>query len=116
MKKLLNFLLLFLSLPLVCIAQNKSNTSYQVSLSVKTDNECVTYNFDTLKNLEENLELLLDEIVKNLEETTSFPLIIELKTDASILKSEISITTSPKATIDTVIYSLCSSLQKISCN
>ena len=38
-----------------------------VSLSFKTDTESITYNFDTIKDLDENLELLLDEIIKNMD-------------------------------------------------
>ena len=112
MKKLLYLLLVFLFFTLACIAQNKNNTSDQVCLSVKTANECVTYNFDNLKDLEENMELVQDEIVKNLEETTSFPLIIELKTVASTLKSVITSATSPRTTVATAIKSLSTSLQK----
>jgi hypothetical protein len=112
MQKQLYLLLVFLSFTLACSAQNKDNTSDQVSLIVKNDNECVTYNFGNLKDLEENLELVQDEIVKNLEETTSFPLIIELKTVASALKSAITSATSPRTTVATAIKSLFTSLQK----
>ena len=112
MKKLWYLLLVFLVATFECMAQNKSNAAEQVSLSVKTDHECVTYNFGTVKDLEENLELLLDEIVKTIEETASSPLVIELKTVTSVSKSVITGSTNPRPTVATAIKNLFASLQK----
>jgi len=111
-KKLLYLLLAFQSITLACPAQNKSPMGDPVSLSFKTDTESITYNFDTIKDLEENLELLLNEIVNNMDETVSFPVVIEVKTCTSLTKTELTSTINSRTITETAIKNLYAPLQK----
>jgi len=106
-------LLVFTSLSMGSFAQKENQKMEHGSLSVKAAAETVTYNFDSLNDLKENVDSILDEIITNSNETS--PLTIEIQinlviTDASI--TFMASTTAPKSTIPATFKKLCLSLIK----
>jgi hypothetical protein len=53
-----NYYIVFLLISIACIAQKQE----QGCLTVKAESETVIYNFDSIKDLEENMDSLLNEI------------------------------------------------------
>ncbi len=106
-------LLIFLSLPIGTVAQYRDNKVEHGCLSVKTSSETVKYNFDSFKDLEENLDATLTEMETNLTENT--PRTIEIQ--VNLITTDTSITfvasaTGPRSTITATVKKLCLSLLK----
>jgi hypothetical protein len=106
-------LLIFLSVSIGIVAQERDKKVEHGCLSVKTASETVKYNFDSFKDLEENLDATLTEMETNLTENT--PLTIEIQ--INLINSDTSITFTasaigPRSTIPATVKKLCLSLLK----
>jgi hypothetical protein len=112
-KILLFHFLVFLFFTHSSSAQKKSDASDLVSVSVTTENDTVTYNFATIKNLEENLDPLLNEIITNSDEKVLPTITVKVKIILpEITTTVITSTTGPRTTMVTTIKKICFLLLK----
>ena len=93
------------------MGQKESKKEEYGYLSVTAEAETVTYNFSSLKDVEENLETTLNEIISNTTEKTlvTIQILINLiKTDTKITFT--ASTTAPRDTISETVKKLYTSL------
>ena len=105
MKK--NYYIVFLLISIACIAQKQE----QGCLTVKAELETVKYNFDSIKDLEENMDSLLNEIDNTNDGLVNLTIEIQLKIkDQEVSTELLASSTGPKKTITAAVKKLCHAL------
>lgn len=100
MKKRRLLLLLFLTLSIRSIGQKECKKEEHGYLSITAEAETIKYNFTSLKDLEENLDTTLNEMITNTTEKTM--LTIDIAINLTLTDSTITFTASTTAPRDAI--------------